>query len=65
MTKLAHKDLALHKTVPARAAAAARPLRQERSHTRVRLPASVRLIGKTVILAIEVAEIVGFGLALL
>ena len=29
------------------------------------LAASVRLIGKTVILALEVAEIVGFGLALL
>jgi hypothetical protein len=65
MTKLTHTKLVRHKGAPARSATSTNARQRGRVDAPAKLTASVRLIGKTVILALEVAEIVGFGLALL
>jgi hypothetical protein len=65
MNKLNHIDLVRHNRALARAVTSTNTPPQGGVRAPAQLVASVRLIGKTVILALEVAEIVGFGLALL
>ena len=65
MNKLTHIDPVRHNRAPARAVTSTNSPPRSGVRAPAQLVASVRLIGKTVILALEVAEIVGFGLALL
>jgi hypothetical protein len=65
MTKLSYIDPVRHNAVAARAPTPAKAPSRGAARQAENLATSVRFIGKTVILAIEVVEIVGFGLALL
>ena len=65
MNKLSHIDPVRHNRAQARAVTSTKRAPQGGVRAPAQLVASVRLIGKTVILALEVVEIVGFGLALL
>jgi len=65
MNKLTHIDPVRCNRAMARTVTSANTPPQGGVRVPAQLVASVRLIGKTVILALEVAEIVGLGLALL
>jgi hypothetical protein len=65
MNKLTDTDFVRHNRAAARAATSTKARPQGGGRASAQLVTSVRLIGKTVILALEVVEIVGFGLALL